>query len=187
MDIKRLWRTFRLNISKDPDAYLRKSGIFAHFGENSTWCTHLIPLYPEIISIGNNVHLASGVHLLTHDVIHYMLNNLPGFGKAREQIACIRIDDNVFVGANVTILGNVRIGSNCIIGTGAFVNKDLPGGFVYAGIPAKPVGTFEQFLQKRASSIHYPEGFQRRGDSIPPDFAEWLWEDFRQNHLIAHD
>ena len=37
-----------------------------------------IPLYPELIYIGNNVRIASGVSFITHDVVHNMLNNIPG-------------------------------------------------------------------------------------------------------------
>ena len=35
-----------------------------------------IPLYSRLISIGNNVWIASGVSFLTHDVVYFMLKHL---------------------------------------------------------------------------------------------------------------
>lgn len=108
------------------------------------------PLYPELISIGNNVRLAANVSLIPHDMIHAMLNNRKEKNDVfREYMGCFKIEDNVFVGANSTILADVHIGSNVIVGAGSLVNKDLEGGFVYAGVPAKKIGTFEEFVMKR--------------------------------------
>lgn len=77
MDLRRLWRTFRLWTSRDRSEYIRKAHIFAEFGERSTMSTRKIPLYPELICIGNNVRLAANVSLIPHDMIHAMLNNMP--------------------------------------------------------------------------------------------------------------
>lgn len=96
----------------------------------------------------------------------------------REYIGCIRIDDNVFVGANTIILANCHIGSNCIIGAGTLVNKSLESGFVYAGVPAKKICTFENFIEKRKQQVRYPKYFQRKGDSVSHEFANWMWKDF---------
>ena len=179
MDFKRLWHTFRLYTSKNRNAYIRKTKIFAEFGEKSTISSRIVPLYPELISIGKNVKLAANVHLVPHDMIHAMLNNLEGEkNHFQENIGCIRIDDNVFVGANSIILANVRIGSNVIIGAGSLVNKDLEGGYVYAGVPAKKISSFDDFVAKRAAQVQYPEGMKRTGDSIDKQFAEWLWNSF---------
>ena len=71
--MKRLWRTIRLCTSRNKSKYIRKSNIFAMFGEYSTMSSKKIPLYPELISIGNNVRLAANIPLITHDMIHAML------------------------------------------------------------------------------------------------------------------
>ena len=87
-----------------------------------------VPLYPQLISLGNNVRIASNVHFITHDVIHTMLNNMQSDYKFSEHVGCIAIQDNVFIGSNAAILSNVTIGANTIIGTGSLVNKSIPGG-----------------------------------------------------------
>lgn len=49
------------------------------------------------------------------------------------------IGDNVSIGANATIIGDIRIGNNVIIGAGSVVVKDVPDNCVVAGNPAKIV------------------------------------------------
>ena len=87
-----------------------------------------IPLYPKLISMGNNVWIASDVLFVPHDVIHRMLNNKLGTDEFQENIGCIDIKDNVFVGSNSTILPNVTIGPDTIVAAGTLVNKNLRGG-----------------------------------------------------------
>lgn len=49
----------------------------------------------------------------------------------------IKIGDNVWVGANVTILKGAMIGDNCVISTGSVVKKGhYPAGSIIAGNPA---------------------------------------------------
>lgn len=185
MDAKRLWRTVRLWISRDRSAFIRKSHIFAEFGENSTISSRIIPLYPELISIGNNVRIAANVSFITHDMIHAMLNNRIGNSfNFKEHMACIKIDDNVFIGAHSIIIGNTHIGSNVIIGAGTLVNKDLEGGYIYAGVPAKKIGKFTDFVKRREMENLYPDGMYRNGDSIGEDLKSCLWESFNKRQLL---
>ena len=93
-------------------------------------------------------------------------------------MGCIRIDDNVFVGANSTILADVHVGSNIIIGACTLVTKDLEGGFVYAGVPAKKICSFDEFVEKRKNLAIYPDTYSRKGDSVEVDLAKWLWNNF---------
>ena len=192
MDRKRCWRTIRLlmilNGKKRMD-YIRKNHIFADFGENSFISSRLVPLYPKLISIGNNVYLAAKVSLVPHDMIHTMLNNMMRERKTQfmENIGCIRIEDNVFIGMNTTILSDVHIGKNVIIGAGSLVNKDLAGGYIYAGVPARRIDTFENFIRKRRGMPKYPENFCRNGDSIDNEFADWLWKNFWRRKISVRE
>lgn len=47
------------------------------------------------------------------------------------------IGDNVDLGANVMIIGGVRVGNNVIVGAGSVVVNDVPDNCVIAGNPAK--------------------------------------------------
>lgn len=49
----------------------------------------------------------------------------------------IEIDDNVWLGANVTILDGVKINSGSIIAAGSVVTRDVPKNSIYGGVPAR--------------------------------------------------
>ncbi len=49
----------------------------------------------------------------------------------------ITIGNDVWIGANVSILPGVTIGNNVIIGAGSVVNKDIPDGVIATGVPCK--------------------------------------------------
>lgn len=51
----------------------------------------------------------------------------------------ITIGNNVWIGANVSVLPGVSIGNNTIIGAGSVVNKDIPDNVVAAGNPCKVI------------------------------------------------
>lgn len=67
----------------------------------------------------------------------------------QEKKGKIVIGDNVFIGANSTLLYDVTIGSNVIIGAGSVITKDIPDGTVCAGVPCRVIGKFEDFIKKR--------------------------------------
>lgn len=116
-------------------AYLKKHDIFYHIGDNCMTMFRKIPLYPKLISFGDNVWIAAGVSFSTHDVIYRMLNYREKSDNFQEFIGCIDIRDNVFIGTNSTILANVTIGPDTIIAAGSLVNHSIPGNGVYGGCP----------------------------------------------------
>lgn len=147
---KRLGRTISMLFQKGASGrgrYLREKHIFCEVGENVRFQPLVIPLYPELIKLHNNIMIGAGVRLITHDAIFTVLNKL-GRGRFPEKVGCIEVGDNVFIGANSTILPNVKIGENVIIGANTTVTKDLEAGGVYAGSPAKRIGSFEDYITK---------------------------------------
>jgi serine acetyltransferase len=51
------------------------------------------------------------------------------------------LEDGVDVGANVVILGDIRVGRNAVIGAGSVVVKDVAPGSVVVGNPARAIPT----------------------------------------------
>ena len=103
-----------------------------------------------LIEIGNDVTLAPRVHILAHDASTF---NHVGYTK----IGKVRIEDNVFIGANSIILPGVSIGENSIIGAGSVVTKDVPANSIAAGNPTKILGSLSDFLLKTNKELEeYP-------------------------------
>lgn len=158
MNLKRAWtqlRMFTFSSGIKRTAYLKKKSVFGTIGEKCMIQSRKVPLYPELIFIGDNVRIASNVSFITHDVCHNMLNNLPenktGGYKFKEKKGRIVIGDNVFIGANSMIFYDVSIGNNVIIGAGSIVTKNIPDGSVAVGVPCKVIGEFDDFVEKRKS------------------------------------
>lgn len=101
----------------------------------------LDPNHCFLIEIGDNVTFSNRVTLLAHDASSKKLIQKTKFGK-------IIIHNNVFVGANVTILPNVEIGENTIIGAGSVVTKNIEPNKIVAGNPAKVIDTVESYREK---------------------------------------
>lgn len=51
----------------------------------------------------------------------------------------IVIGSNVWIGAKATVLKGVTIGTGSVVAASAVVTRDVPPGWLYAGIPARPV------------------------------------------------
>ena len=49
----------------------------------------------------------------------------------------IVVGNNVWLGANVTVLPGVTIGDNTVIGAGSVVSKDIPANVIAAGVPCR--------------------------------------------------
>lgn len=156
MSWKRIWHSFRLWLypsGLQRTAYLKRKGIFGAIGENVMIQSRKIPLYPELIYIGDNVRIASNVNFITHDVIHNMLNNLPVQKRNGttfyEKKGKIVIGNNVFIGANTTVMYDVSIGNEVVIGAGSVVTKDIPDNSVCVGVPCRRICDFDSMMEKR--------------------------------------
>ena len=111
--------------------------------------------WPWLITVGDNVTLATGVKLLAHDA---------STAKAgvHTKIGIVQIGNNVFVGANSIVLPNVRIGDNVIIGAGSVISKDVPSNSVYAGNPAHLICTFSEYCEKHQKEGRFHPSFSSR-------------------------
>lgn len=148
---KKQWQRIRIALILDSDKrnrYIVKHKVFKNVGDNFFFQPRVIPSDPELISFHNNVIVTSNVTFVNHDVFHLGLNNL-NQGEFLYNNGCIEIMDNVFIGCNSTILPNIKIGPNVVVGAGSVVTKDVPPNSVVAGNPAKVIGTFQDYVNKR--------------------------------------
>lgn len=61
-----------------------------------------------------------------------------------EKALPIKVGNNCWFGADVSVMPGVTIGAGCVIAAGAVVTKDMPNNSLIAGVPAKVIKTIEQ-------------------------------------------
>ncbi len=89
------------------------------------------------IDIGDDVIIGPGVRIISTS--HAVSDPDQPFSHQSLIARTVQIGSNVWVGADVIILGGIRVGKNVIIGAGSLVNCDLEEGGVYVGTPARRV------------------------------------------------
>ena len=89
------------------------------------------------IYIGNDVLIAAGATLASqgHPICP------PRWGRVVSKP--VRIGNEVWIGANATILPGVTIGDGSIVAAGAVVTHDVPSFSIVAGVPARVIRTIE--------------------------------------------
>lgn len=86
----------------------------------------------EKIIIGNQCKFANNLVIIDHD--HAIEQ---GHATAELITKPIIIEDNVWVGANCTILKGIHIGKGSVVAAGSVVTKNVPSYSIVAGVPAK--------------------------------------------------
>ena len=87
------------------------------------------------IVIGENCLIGPNVVMRTADHVFERID-IP-IRKQGHKCANIFLDDDVWIGANVIILGGVTIGKGVVVGAGSVVTKNIPEYSVVVGAPAK--------------------------------------------------
>jgi len=104
------------------------------------------------IFIGRNSSIAQQVSLIASN--HTISNDLPYRDSPWDESKTgVFIDENVWIGAGVTILPGCVIGRNSIIGAGSVVTKSIPENEIWVGVPArklKEIGSPESVREHSA-------------------------------------
>ena len=87
------------------------------------------------VEIGKRVTIADNVYIA--DTTHGFKDvRKPISSQPLEYMGNVYIGDGSWIGRSVSIMG-CKIGKHCVIGTGAFVTKDIPDYCVVVGTPAR--------------------------------------------------
>ena len=122
-------------------------GRCTYIGQN---CTLINCKIGRFCSIAENVKVISSTH-----PTHTYISTSPCFFSVNKQCGisfteknCFKenlsiegyniiIENDVWIGSNVTIMGGIKIGNGAIIAMGAVVTKDVPPYAIVGGVPAK--------------------------------------------------
>ena len=115
-----------------------------YLGFYKFWVEWLLGIeIPYETKIGKGLIVYHGVGLIINKATiigeNCILRHNTTIGNKGDAITndCPVIGNNVNIGAQVCMLGKIRIGDNAIIGAGSIVTKDVPAYAVVAGNPAK--------------------------------------------------
>jgi len=146
--------------SKSSIGFYRKARIlfyqksFVRCGVNLFLYHDLCAFYPRNIEIGDNVKINKGVFITATDKVkigddvligpytvinsgnHNYSNPLIPIRLQGHTTEPIIIENDVWIGANSTILAGVKIGKGAVVGAGAVVTKDVAPYTVVGGVPA---------------------------------------------------
>ncbi len=87
------------------------------------------------VYMGDNILIGPGTVITTVNHPLKAEERRKGLAQAKE----IHIGNDVWIGANATILPGITIGDGAVIAAGAVVNKDVPSNVVAGGVPAKVI------------------------------------------------
>jgi acetyltransferase-like isoleucine patch superfamily enzyme len=91
------------------------------------------------LSIGNNVLIGPNLLLECDDHIFTNVGKTIFSTMDTRNIGSVTIEDDVWMGGNVTVLKNVLIGEGCIVGAGSVITKSLPPYSISVGAPCRPI------------------------------------------------
>ncbi len=116
------------------------------------------------ITIGNNVMFGPRPMILAANHIFAIQGKSPRFIQPAfpgQNEAPVVIEDEVWCGANVTILGNVTIGIGAIVGASSVVTNDIPPFTIAVGNPCRPVRKVfdDEHLLSHLAALGYPPEF----------------------------
>lgn len=87
------------------------------------------------VTIGDYVMFATGCAIISDSHI-FTQRDIP-MRKQGTVARPVVIEDDVWLGCKVTVLGGVRIGQGAVIGAGSVVTRDIPAYAVAMGVPCR--------------------------------------------------
>lgn len=93
------------------------------------------------VRIGKNVSIAPYVTFIADSVANngMAINEIDYVRNKVTKQADIVVEDEVWIGTNVTILPGIHVGKCSVIGAGSIVVNDVEPYSIYAGVPAKKI------------------------------------------------
>lgn len=108
-------------------------GMTTRLGDRVYINHNLVLLDSGGVSIGNDVRIGPNCGIYTPQHAYDPALRAAGYERSFPVV----IEDNVWIGGGVSILGGVTIGKNSIIGAGSVVTRDIPDNVIAVGNPCR--------------------------------------------------
>lgn len=95
------------------------------------------------VSIGSDVIIGPKCYFVGGGSYRYDSLDIPIRLQGIKPDSGVTLKDNIWLGANVSVLGGVTINTGSIVAAGAVVNKSIPENTIYGGVPAKLIKSRE--------------------------------------------
>lgn len=117
-------------------------GIGVTIGKHTDMQPHSVIWGGGEVSLGDRVSVGPGTVLLSA-VYSYeegmkMVDGLPN-GTTKALYGKITVLNDVYIGANCTLMPNITVGEGAIIGAGSFANRDVEPWSIVVGSPARKI------------------------------------------------
>lgn len=138
------------------------------------------------ITIGDNVGIGGYCKVFTHGAWPNALNGGPF------SFADVEIQDGAWMAWGVMVVPGVTIMRRSIVGAGSVVTKDVPGGAIVAGAPAKIIGRHKALQPRQKDKVmreiledfgSYAAGFLKAKNRLKQDKDGSVAIEFEENTL----
>lgn len=99
-------------------------------------------LNPENITIEEGVIISTGCKIISHFLDPYKMTAEDRL-KNLYPVGNVIIKKNAFIGMDSLVVKPVTIGENAIVGAGSVVTHDIPNNEIWAGNPARRIGSLQ--------------------------------------------
>jgi len=100
-------------------------------------------LYPELVTIEDDVGISRGAVILAHfQTTAFLRERIGG-----DRLAPVVLKRGCILGVNTVVLPGVTVGEGSIVGAGSVVTKDVPPYTIVAGNPAKVIKTIDEYAE----------------------------------------
>jgi acetyltransferase-like isoleucine patch superfamily enzyme len=102
----------------------------------------------EGVTIEDNVFIGHGVNFVNDSYPRATASGGSLQTESDWKVECTVIKQGASIGSGATILSNISIGENAIVGAGSVVTKDVPPNSIVAGNPARVLRYIEQSVER---------------------------------------